>query len=158
MLEWLENTQLSAWVRTELWGWPMVLTLHVLGTALVVGFVFIVSLRALGLFPLLPYSALQRFFPVIWGAIILQFVSGFVLWMTKPAQYDADVAFVLKFLLVVAGIVLTRTFYKTLLREAPAWEAKGTISSQGFGLVTATLVVWGGVIIASRLIAHLGSL
>jgi hypothetical protein len=158
VLEWLENTQLAAWIRTELWGWPMVLTLHVLGTALVVGFVFIISLRSLGLFPLLPYSQLQRLFPVIWIAIIIQFLSGFLLWMTKPAQYDADVAFVLKFLLVVAGIVLTRSFYKTLLREAPAWDGKGAISSHGFTFATTTLLVWGGVIIASRLIAHLGSL
>jgi hypothetical protein len=158
VLEWLENTQLSAWVRTELWGWPMVLTLHVLGTALVIGFVFIVSLRALGLFPLLPYTALQRLFPVIWAAIILQFLSGFVLWMTKPSQYSADVAFVLKFVLVVAGIVLTRAFYKILVQESPAWEAKAKISSRGFTFVTATLVVWCGVIVASRMIAHLGSL
>ena len=158
MLEWLENTQASNWVRTELWGWPFVLTIHVLGTALTIGFVFIVSLRLLGLFALLPYASLQRFFPVIWIAFAIQFLSGFVLWMTKPAQYDADAAFVLKFLLVVAGMALTLGLYKTILREAAAWESKRAPSPRAVQFVAATLLVWSGVLVASRLIAHLGSI
>lgn len=158
MLEWLENTQLSVWVRTELWGWPLVLTLHVLGTALVIGFIFIICLRLLGLFALFPYSALNRLFPVIWAALVLQLFTGFVLWMTKPAQYISDTAFVLKSLLVIVGIVLTRSFYRTILQEAPSWEKSGAISSRSITFVATTLLVWCGVIIASRLTAHLGSL
>jgi hypothetical protein len=156
VLEWLGNTQFSAWMRTELWGWPLALTLHTIGTALVLGFIFIVGLRLLGLFPLLPYSALNRLFPVIWGALALQFLSGFVLWMTKPTQYVADGAFVLKFLLVIVGVILTLSFYRTLMREATSWEAAGAISSRGVKFVAATLIVWCGVLVASRLTAHLG--
>jgi hypothetical protein len=158
VLEWLGNTQFSAWVRTELWGWPLALTIHTLGTALVLGFIFIVGLRLLGLFPMLPYGALSRLFPVIWVALVLQFLSGFVLWMTKPTQYVADGAFVLKFSLVVVGMILTLSFYRTIMREAASWEATGTISSRGTRFVAATLVVWCGVLVASRLTAHLGSL
>jgi nitrate reductase gamma subunit len=95
---------------------------------------------------------------VIWVALALQLLSGFVLWMTKPAQYIADTAFVLKSLLVIVGIVLTLSFYKMILREAPSWEKSGTISSRSVKFVAATLLVWCGVIIASRLTAHLGSL
>ena len=158
MLEWLENTQLSAWVRTELWGWPLVLTVHVLGTALVIGFIFIVSLRLLGLFALLHYTSLNRLFPVIWVALGIQFLSGFVLWMTKPTQYVADGAFVLKFALVVAGVILTLSLYRIVMREAALWEAKGTTSPRAVAFVAATLFVWSSVIVASRLIAHLGSI
>ena len=158
MLEWLENTSLSAWVRTDFWGWPFVLTLHVLGTALTIGFIFIVSLRLLGLFTLIPYGALRRLFPVIWAALALQFLSGFVLWMTKPSQYSADGAFVLKSVLVLGGMALTLFLYKTILHETPQWESKGAPSSRAVGFVAANLLVWSGVIIASRLIAHLGSI
>jgi hypothetical protein len=158
VLEWLENTQFSAWVRGDLWGWPLVLTIHALGTALVVGFSFIIGLRLLGLFALLPYSAIHRLFPVIWIALAIQFLSGFVLWMTKPTQYVADGAFVLKFALVVAGMILTLFLYRTILREAVSWEAKGTISPRGVTFVAATLLVWSSVLVASRLIAHLGSI
>jgi hypothetical protein len=158
VLEWLENTQLSAWVRTELWGWPLALTVHAFGTALVVGFIFIINLRLLGLFETIPYTSLNRLFPVVWVALVLQLLSGFTLWMTKPTRYVADGAFVLKFSLVIVGAILTLYFYRTIKREAAAWEAAGGVSSRGVKFVAATLLVWCGVVVAGRLTAHLGSI
>jgi hypothetical protein len=78
--------------------------------------------------------------------------------MTKPTQYVADGAFMLKVLLVFAGLVLTLFFYRTIKREAGLWEAKGATSSRGVRFASATFLVWCGVLVASRLIAHLGSL
>ena len=156
MLEWLESTQFSALVRSELWGWPVALTLHALGTAVVIGFVLIIGLRLLGLFELIPYSSLNRLFPVIWAGLALQLLSGFTLWMTKPTQYVADVAFLLKILLVVVGTILTVSLYGTVMREAASWDAKKAVSSRAF--VAATLIVWCGALVAGRLTAYLGSI
>ncbi len=158
MLEWLESTQFSAWVRTELWGWPLALTLHALGTALVIGFILIIGLRLFGLFKLIPYTLLNRLFPVVWAALLLQFLSGFTLWMTKPTRYVADGAFVLKFALVVAGMILTLFLYRTIKREAASWEAKGTTSPHAVTFVAANLLVWCVVLVAGRLTAHLGAI
>jgi hypothetical protein len=158
VLAWLEGTQFSALVRGELWGWPLALTVHAFGTAVVIGFIFIISLRLLGLFETIPYSSLNRLFPIIWGALVLQFLSGFTLWMTKPTQYVADVAFVLKFFLVIVGVILTLYFYGTIKREAASWEAKGAVSSRGLKFVAATFLVWCGVLVAGRLTAYLGSI
>lgn len=158
MLAWLEGTQFSAWVRGELWGWPLALTVHAFGTAVVIGFIFIINLRLLGLFESIPYSSLNRLFPVIWVALVLQFLSGFALWMTKPTQYVADVAFVLKFSLVIVGVILTFYFYGTIKREAASWEAKGAVSSRGLKFVAATFLVWCAVLVAGRMTAYLGSI
>lgn len=158
MLESLENSQYSAWIRSELWGWPLVLTVHVFGTALVVGFIFIITLRLLGLFETIPYASLNRLFPVIWVALVLQFLSGLTLWMTKATRYLADGAFMLKLSLVIAGIVLTLYFYGTLQREAAAWEVAGTASSRGIKFVAATALVWCGVLVLARMTAYLGSI
>jgi predicted ABC-type exoprotein transport system permease subunit len=158
VLERLESSQFSAWIRNELWGWPLALTLHAFGTALVVGFILIIGLRLLGLFGMIPYTLLNRLFPVVWAALVLQFVSGFMLWMAKPTQYVSDIAFVLKFLLVIVGIVLTLSFYRTIKREAPSWDAKGSASSRAVQLGTAAFLVWCVVLIAGRLTAHLGSI
>jgi hypothetical protein len=158
VLEWLESTQFSAWVRTELWGWPLALTLHALGTALVIGFILIIGLRLFGLFKLIPYTLLNRLFPVVWAALVLQFLSGFTLWMTKPTQYVDDVAFVLKFLFIIVGVILTLSFYRTIQREAASWEAKAAVSSRGARLGAAALLVWCVVLVAGRLTAHLGAI
>jgi hypothetical protein len=154
----LENTQFSDWMRSELWGWPLVLTIHVLGTAVVVGFIVIISLRLLGLFETIPYSSLNRLFPVVWVAIVLQFLSGIALWMAKPTRYVADTAFMLKFSLVIVGIVLTLYFYAAMKREAAAWDAAGAVPARGVKFAAASLLVWCGVIVAARLTAHLGAL
>jgi len=158
VLAWLESSQYSVWMRGELWGWPLALTVHALGTALVIGFIVIIDLRLLGLFEAIPYTSLNRLFPVLWGALVLQFLSGFALWMTKPTQYVTDGAFVLKVSLVVVGTILTLYFYATIKREAASWEAAGAVSSRGVKFVAATLLVWCSVLIAGRLTAHLGSI
>jgi hypothetical protein len=159
VLQWLEGTEFSAWERGEsLWGWPFTLTVHVLGTAVAIGLIFIVSLRLLGLFETIPYSSLKRLFPVIWAAFVLQILSGFILWMTKPTRYVADAAFMLKFSLVIVGIALTIYFYRTMAREAASWEAAGAVSSRAVKFAAANFLVWCGVVVAGRLTAHLGSL
>jgi hypothetical protein len=158
VLQQLESSQFSTWIRGELWGWPLALTVHAFGTALVIGFIFIISLRLLGVFATIPYTALNRFFPVIWVALVLQFLSGFVLWAAKPTQYVADGAFVLKILLIIVGIILTMLFQSTIKREAASWEAKGAVSSGAVKFVAANLLVWCTVLIAGRLTAYLGSI
>jgi hypothetical protein len=156
VLAWLEGSQFSAWIRNELWGWPLALTVHAFGTALVIGFILIITLRLLGFFQAIPYGALNRLFPVVWAALVLQVLSGLTLWMAKPTRYVTDSAFVLKLALVVVGIVLTMYLYRTLKREAPAWDAAGGIPSGGIKFVAANLLVWCGVLVLGRLTAYLG--
>ena len=158
MLAGLENSQFSGWIRSELWGWPLALTLHEFGTALVMGFIFIICLRLLGLFETIPYASLQRLFPVIWVALALQLLTGFALWMTKPTRYVTDVAFLLKFLFVIVGTVLTFYLSGLIKREAASWDSAGAVSSHGVKFVAPSLVVWCVALVAGRLTAYLGSL
>ncbi|HLK84595.1 MAG TPA: hypothetical protein VKT99_24310 [Xanthobacteraceae bacterium] len=158
MLAGLENSEFSAWIRTELWGWPLALTLHEFGTALVLGLMFIICLRLLGIFETIPYASLQRLFPVIWAAVVLQFLTGFALWMSKPTRYVADVAFLLKLLFVIIGIVLTSYLYGFIKREAGSWEQGGAVSPPAIKFVAPSLLVWCLVLVAGRLTAYLGSL
>jgi hypothetical protein len=154
----LENSQFSDLMRTELWGWPLALSLHELGTALVVGFIFIICLRLLGIFETIPYTSLKRLFPVIWAALVLQFLTGFALWATKATQYVVDTAFLLKFLFIIIGIVLTSYLYGFINREAASWEASGAVSSGGIRFVAPSLLAWCIVLVAARLTAYLGSI
>jgi hypothetical protein len=159
--EWLnsiESSQFSALMKTELWGWPLALTVHAFGTALVVGFYVIISLRLLGLFETIPYTSVNRLFPVVWFGLVVQFVSGFILWTTKPTRYVADAAFLLKFTLIIVGIIMTMYFQATISREAASWQAKGIVSSRGIKFVAVSLLLWCTVLIAGRLTAFLGAL
>ena len=85
MLEWLANTSYANWVNQSAgWsGWPIALTIHAFGTAVVVGFMAIIGLRLLGLLRGIPYSSLNSLFPYVWVALAFQVLSGFTLWMPK---------------------------------------------------------------------------
>lgn len=157
MFEWLEALPLSEFIRTDIWGWPVALTLHVIGTALLVGLIFVIGLRFLGLFELIPYSSLTRLLPLVWFAFGLQVLSGFLLWMTKASRYVADGAFELKVLLIVVGVALTYQFSKTMQREAVNWDRAGAVASHKARTVAAIMLVWAGVLITGRLTGYLGS-
>jgi hypothetical protein len=157
VLEWLAHTPYAEWVNQSS-GWPLALTIHAFGTAIVVGLMFIIGLRLIGLFKTIPYTSLSKLMPIIWIAVFFQVISGFTLWMTKPAQYLGDGMFEVKFSLVVIASVVMWIFHRTMLREAADWEAAGKVSPRGLKIGVAACLLWAAVTIGGRLTAYLGSL
>jgi hypothetical protein len=157
-LESLGMTDYAAWVRESLWGWPLSLTFHAFGNAIVVGLIFIIGLRFVGVFRMISYTSLLRFFPVIWIGVVIQVLSGGSLWMTKPARYTGDSMFDTKFSLVVLGVIVTIFLRNIMTREAAAWDAAGGVSLRGKWFAAAAVLVWTFVLVAGRLTAYLGTL
>ncbi len=112
---------------------------------MVVGLIFIIFLRMIGLFQTIPFTSLNRLVPIIWAGVVLQVFSGFTLWSSKPAKYLSDGMFLWKFSLVILGVIVTVYFHKTLKREAASWRETGTVSSWGKQIVAATALVWAAV-------------
>jgi hypothetical protein len=98
VLEWLANSSYANWVNQSA-GWPIALTIHAFGTAVVVGFMAIIGLRLVGLLRGIPYSSLNSLFPYVWVALGFQVLSGFTLWMPKGSRYFHDGMFDVKFTL-----------------------------------------------------------
>jgi hypothetical protein len=157
VLDWLATSAFAMWVNQS-WGWPLALTVHAFGTAIVLGFMFIIGLRLLGLFPTIPYTSLIKLVPYVWVSVLFQAISGFTLWMTKPASYLADGMFEVKFTLVIVACVVMVYFHRTLKREAVGWDAAGAVSSRGVRFVAVSCILWAAVVIGGRLTAYLGSL
>ena len=157
MFEWLANTEYAAWVR-ESWGWPFALTLHAFGNAVVVGLMFIIALRLLGLFRTISYTSLNALIPYIWIGFACQVYSGLTLWSSKPDDYLSDVMFDVKFSFVILGAVLTYYFQGVLKQQSAAWQAAGTVTTNGVQLGAVTALAWAGVLTTGRLTAYLGTL
>ena len=157
MFEWLTETPYAAWVR-ESWGWPLALTVHAFGNAVIVAFSFIMGMRLIGMFRTIPYTSLLKLFPYIWVAFVAQVYSGFTLWMTKPDKYLASGMFEAKFSFVILGAILTYYFQNVMKREAAAWEASGKVSQLGLRFIAATSLAWASVLTTGRLTAYLGAL
>lgn len=157
MFGWLEQTAYSAWVR-ESAGWPIALTFHAFGNAIVVGLIIIIALRLLGMYRTVPYTSLNKLIPVIWAGFVIQVISGLTLWSSKPDRYLADGLFDTKFSFVILGGVLTYYFQDILRQESPSWQQGGKVSQKGLQMVVFTTLAWCGVLVTGRLTAYLGTL
>jgi hypothetical protein len=157
VLDWLANSAYATWVN-ELGGWPIALTIHAFGVAVVIGFMAIIGLRLMGLFRTIPYTSLNALIPFIWIAVVFQFISGFSLWISKPVQYLTDGMFEIKFSLVIIACIVMAYFQGTFRREAAAWDASGRVSPRGMKLGASACVLWAAVVIGGRLTAYLGSI
>ena len=155
--EWLAQTPYVQWVQ-ESWGWPVALTLHAFGTATIVGLMAIITLRMLGLFRTIPYSAVRWLIPFIWVALAVQVASGLTLWMTKPAQYLGDGMFEIKMMFLVASIIVTVMFQRIVRTEVSSWDTGRKATPRGARLAVATGLLWAAVLVGGRLTAYLGSL
>jgi hypothetical protein len=155
--DWLAQTPYVQWVQ-ESWGWPVALTLHAFGTATIVGLMAIISLRMLGLFRTIPYTAVQWLIPFIWVALVVQVASGLTLWMTKPVQYLSDGMFEVKMIFLLASIIVTVMFQRIVRSEVSNWDAGRKATPRGARFAVATGLLWAAVLVGGRLTAYLGSL
>jgi hypothetical protein len=158
-LEWLEMTGYAAWVRESLYGWAIMLTIHAYGNALVVGAIFIVALRIFGAFRTVPITSLNKMLiPLIWIGVVTQVISGFSLFLTKPARYAVDALFLSKMGFVIAGVVVTLYLQKALKQEAASWKAGNTVTTRGLKYGGLAAFAWAMVLVMGRLTAYLGQL
>ena len=157
MFEWLATSSYANWVNQSA-GWPIALTIHAFGTAVVFGFMAIIGLRLLGLLRGIPYSSLNSLFPYVWVALGFQVLSGFTLWMPKGSQYFHDGMFDVKFTLVIVSSVVLWFFQRIMKQEAAKWDAAGAVSPRGRKVGLASALLWAGVIVGGRMTAYLGSL
>jgi hypothetical protein len=83
MLEALENSALAAWVRESpsIFSYTLVLSLHAIGLAIVLGTSTLIALRLLGVAPAIPIESLRRLQGFIWFGFVVNLVSGLLLFI-----------------------------------------------------------------------------
>src|ERR1700690_2325120 len=100
------------------WVWPTLQTLHFMGLSLLLGVVFLVDLRLLGVMKSVSFATVHRVLP--WGVLGfgLNLFTGMLYFIAAPEQYIANVTFYWKIaLIMLAGV---NAIYFTLFDEP--WE------------------------------------
>ena len=154
-LNWLESTAYSQWIVAGLTGWPLMLSMHAVGLAIIVGVAFTLNLRLLGLFKPIPISALHGLFSVGWIGIGLNVFSGVSLFVAQASFYVTNFPFLFKITFVILGIGNLYHMQKLLKRDAASWEAAGTVPRKGLVLAGTSFAFWTTAVVAGRLIAYL---
>jgi hypothetical protein len=139
-LEWLQMTSLATSV-SEVW-FPWVESLHVIALALVVGTLFIVDTRLIGLTSRhLRFTYVsERLLPWTWGAFTVAATTGILMFMSNAQGYASNTPFLIKMgLLVLAGLNMLYFQFVTY-RSVAGWDAGRPVPAARFaGALSLTL-------------------
>ena len=136
----------------SVWAFPAVLTLHTTGMAVLVGASWLLDLRLLGISRHTPLSAYHWVFPAIAVGLIVNLLTGVLLFIKNATTWGAAAPFFVKMLLVVASVVLLLPIRKyTLASNGGNVEVGGNVRL----LAIASILAWTGAVTAGRLLAYL---
>ena len=154
MLAWLESLPLSVWVHESpsVWAQPTVLTLHTMGMAVLVGACWVLDLRLLGISRNVPLSAFRWVFRAVAVSLIVNLVTGFLLFAQRATTLGTAIPFLVKMFLVVASVA-TLVPLRSLVFRSDANQCE--VSGSARLLAIASILAWSGAITAGRLLAYL---
>ncbi|MDA9108939.1 hypothetical protein N9X63_04190 [Woeseiaceae bacterium] len=155
MFEWLEYSILSIWVGESLWGYPIMLSFHVVGLAIVVGIFTVFNFRILGLFESIEYIAFVDFFKLAWFGLILNASSGFALFSSQATIFVTNTPFLVKISAISLGSILAFFIQSRLRVHAHDWDSQiSKPSKKDFWFARTSLFLWVSAIFGGRLIAY----
>ena len=154
---WLKTTRLSSFVITYPWVWPTCETLHFIGLAMLIGTVWILDLRMLGVAKALPIAPMRRL--LRWGVagFIINFVTGSLFFIGTPYQYIGNIGFYLKMVCVALAGVNVLIFYLTVYHRVERLEPGEDAPFPAKLIAAASLLLWLGVMSFGRLLPYFGN-
>ena len=155
LLCWLESTAYSQWIVAGLVGWPLMLSMHAVGLAIIVGIMFTLNMRMFGFFKPIPYVAINDLMVFGWIGIALNIFSGFSLFMAQANFYITNFPFLLKISFIILGIANLHYTQKVLKRDAAIWDASGAVPQISMVLAGSSLAFWILAVVGGRIIAYL---
>lgn len=153
---WLETSPLAMWIGGSLWGYPISLSAHSVGMAIMVGIVVMVDLRVMGCFPSLSMTGMRTAIKVAWCGFVVNVISGFALFTSQASYFSMHKAFLIKIVAILLAAINAFILQKMLKANAQNWDAGEAIPAKAKQLAMSSMALWLIAVIAGRLIAYWG--
>lgn len=150
----LQDSGFSQWVASSpsLLAYPMFLTLHTVGMAIVVGTCVLLDLRVLGLAADLPLWVFRGSTRLVWPAFSVNAATGVALFMIDAEHKATQWIFGVKLVLIALAMML---YVRTRRSVATAADRGQSDVADARALAITSLVLWTGATVAGRLMAYL---
>jgi hypothetical protein len=154
VLAWLESTSIAVWLAESpsVWAMPTVLTLHTTGMAVLVGASWVLDLRLLGINRNVPLSAYRWVFRAVAISLVVNLITGVLLFMKNATTWGTALPFLMKMLFVVASAATILPIRTYVLSSNAASEE---VTSNVRMLAIVSIVAWTAAVTAGRLLAYL---
>ena len=147
--------RVGAFVTDTRWMWPTCETLHFIGLSLLLGVVFLVDLRVLGVMKGVSFASLHRLLPLAAIGFGVNVITGMLFFVGIPGQYIHNPSFYWKVALVMlAGV---NALYFTLLEEPWSLGPKEDAPLTAKIAAVSAMVLWVGVLYCGSMLPFLGN-
>lgn len=155
--EWLANTQFSQTLQNVSWIIPAVQSVHIVCIAIVMGSVFLIDLRLLGVagHSQSVSSLTKRLLPWVWCALVVLLITGSLLAIAEPVRSLMNPAFQAKMLMVLTVGFLTFYFQDVIRGDEAFWEMTPARRATAKLTALVSLLLWVGIVFAGRWIAYM---
>jgi hypothetical protein len=119
--------------------------------AVLVGASWVLDLRLLGVNRRVPLSAYSWVFPVISIGLLVNVVTGALLFIKSATKWGTAIPFLIKMVFIVASVATLVPMRSHMNRNDADTEVSGKFSL----LAIASILSWTGAITAGRLLAYL---
>lgn len=128
-------------------------TLHFLGLILLIGSIYVVDLRLLGIGTVAPMSAVMRFVPVSLVGFAINFGTGILFLFADPFRYYPNLAFRMKILaLFLAGLNVLWFKYALYPKLDVPDDKFPVVIARAVALIS--LMLWTSVVVFGRMIPY----
>lgn len=154
--EWLEATRVALLVRESLYGFQILVAIHILGLTVSVGTLVWFDLRLLGVsmtgYPV--STVYRRLMPLMLSGFAVMFVTGVLLFVGFATKAYGNVYFRLKIAAMLVAGLNALFFHRITERRIALWDSniRPPLPARLAGLVSMT--VWSSVIVAGRMMSY----
>jgi len=154
-LDWLDASPVGSAMRSDLWLYPLVEVVHIIGFAVLVGSVIMFDLRVLGLSREIAVTALARHllrFAV--AALLLIVPAGLMMFSAHPHDFVSNNVFLLKLSLIAIAGINAALFHIGVYRSVTRWNTG--VAAPAIARIQAVLSIglWLCVVLCGRLLAY----
>ena len=154
VFEWMEQTSFAIWVGESLWSYPILIGLHAVGLAIVVGTLTMVDLRLLNVTSGFRMEALKDLIRLAWAGFVINALSGIALFTSQATTFATNRPFLIKISLIFIAAVSTAVIQQKLRDSGDSWNDESVPASVR-RLAALSILCWLGAITAGRLTAYI---
>ena len=153
LLQKLQDSAFAYWLSQG--AYPVIITLHSIGMALLVGLLTVICLRILGVVPGLPIHSLRRYMKFVWLGFGINAASGTLLFAISPIKFLHNGLFIFKLCFIVSGLTTGGAVNAKLLADSDDYSLIDTEPTPTLKAVAAlSILCWLCAIVAGRLLAY----
>lgn len=151
----LEASSLATWLNqsASIWAYPLVLTLHTVGLAILVGANAAFALRTLGFASGVDLSGFSRLFTWMWVGFAVNTASGVLLFVKDATTRGTMQVFVFKLGLIVVAVAAMVLLKRTIYRDG---TDRPRVTAGAKALACVSMALWVMAIFAGRFMAYPG--